>query len=141
MPQRSDGAPHSVIIPISELRNTGSDNKSMGAPGTDCARFYAPSLPDSKGIVVRGARLFVSDEIATATGNFNIRNQGTTMLSTTVTATAVGSSAFTLAENGTEIVPAGNYIRIDATAGGGSWDQTNGFNGVTIQIDYDRLGN
>ena len=143
MPRRGDGAPHSVIIPISEIRGSGSAANIGGPPGTDAARFYAPSLPDSKGIVIRSARVFVSDEVGTSTASavFNVMNQTTTMLSTSLTVTAVGSNSFTLAENGQEIITPGRYVRIDASATSATtWTSTYGFTGVSVQLDFDRLG-
>lgn len=139
MAKRGDGAPYSVIIPISETRTTGVAGAAAGAPGNDCARFYVPSFPDSVGIVVRSAKLFVSDEIGTATGQFDINNQTTTMLTTSLSVTAVGSADFTLAGDGQEVVAAGRYIRIDAGQGAGTWNATSGFAGCSVQIDYDRL--
>jgi hypothetical protein len=137
MAARGDGAPHSVIIPVSELRT-----KALGvggAAGTDCARFYAPSLPDSNGIVVRGARLFISDEVGSSTTpvTFDIMNQTTTMLSATLAAAVVGASSFTLAGNGTEVIAPGRYVRIDMT--GATMTSTLGFTGMSVQLDYDRL--
>lgn len=141
MAARGDDAPHSVIIPIPESRTSGSASTPGGVIGTDSARFYAPSLPDSKGIVIRGARLFIAKEVGavvtTSAAVFDIMNQTTTMLSATVSAVAIGSTDFTLANNGREIITPGRYVRIDCV--NTALNTTLGFTGMSVQLDYDRL--
>lgn len=108
-------------------------------PGTDCLRWYVPAKPASQGIVVRGVRVYADNGVGTGeSGTIDVRNQTTTMLSSTVSFTADNTaSAATLADNGQEVVNAGRYVRIDAT--GSVWNASSGFRNVYVQLDFDWL--
>lgn len=112
--------------------------------GTDGYRIYVPSLPYSKGIVVKDVRLFVGQKTGTAgTATFDVQNRTTTMISGTFASTANQTSPFTTTPvsgvlTTVNIVKPGDFISIDWTNSGTQTSLT-GYQNVVVQIGYDCL--
>ncbi len=140
---QSRQAPHSLVLgPFGGgigKTITSEINRASNAISTSVARFYCPAFPLSQGLVVRGVRAWMDAEVGSADATMDVLNGQTTVLNAAMTLAGVTMAEATLANNGTEFVDAGNYLRVSATeTSGGTWDSTNQAS-VWVQIDYDLI--
>ena len=140
---QSRQAPHSLVLgPFGGgLAKTDSSTINLNnvAISTSMIRFYCPPASMSKGMVIRNIRGWCMGVVAVGDASIDVLNGQTSMLDSVLTFAAVTSKTFTLANDGTEFVSPGNYLRVSGTEGSaGTWDSTKMVE-VWVQIDYDLL--
>ena len=139
---QSRQAPHSLVLGpfgggISSV--AGQNNRNNVSINTAMARFYAPPTPSGKGIVVRHVRAWCDAVLGTPGAVIDVLNGQTTLLNAALTFVGITHQKAVLANDGTEIVAAGNYLRVSGTeSGSDKWDSTIQAN-VFVQVDYDLL--
>ncbi len=140
---QSRQAPHSLVLgPFGgglAVTVVSTINRANVAISTSMARVYCPPTSMSKGMIVRNIRGWCDGVVAVGDATIDVLNGQTSMLDSVLTFAAVTSKTFTLANDGTEFVSPGNYLRISGTeSSDGTWDSTKMVS-MWVQIDYDLI--
>ena len=116
----------------------GFSNRASGAISTGMGTFTVPPVPNSYGITVRKVTMRCTKVAGTPGAVVDVLHGLTSILSSTVTFTGIATTDGTLANNGTEVVAAGDRLIISGVeSGANKWDSTVQA-AVVVQIDYSR---